>query len=63
MVGNNEIPQLMKMVEKMQIRLDVSEKKMELLAITLETFIKNAPKRRVRNLVPKEGKMVRRRKK
>jgi len=31
------------MMEKMQARLDESEKKIELMAITLQTFIKDIP--------------------
>ena len=34
----------MKMAEKMQTRLDESEKKIELIPTTLQTLIKNAPK-------------------
>ena len=44
MAGNNKIAQFMKMVAKMQTRLDESEKKIELIAATLQTFIKNALK-------------------
>ena len=42
--GGNELTQVMKMVEKMQTRFEVSEKKIELMASTLKTLIKNAPK-------------------
>ena len=41
MVRGNELCQLVKMVEKMQTRLDQSEKKMELMATTLQTLIRD----------------------
>jgi len=44
MAGGNELAQPMKMVAKMQIRQDGSEKKIELMATILQILIKNAPK-------------------
>ena len=63
MVEGNELPQLMKKIENVQIRLKRSEKKIKLVVITLQTPIKNAPNEKVRNLTMEDGKMIRRRKK
>ena len=43
MAEGNELAQLVNMVEKMQMRLYDSEKKMELMATALQTFIKDTP--------------------
>ena len=42
--NGNEIAHVLKMLEKMQTRMDESEKKIELMAITLQTLIKSVPK-------------------
>ena len=44
MARDNELAQLMEIIEQIQIRLDESEKKIELLATTLQNFIKNSTK-------------------
>jgi len=44
MTGNNEIAQLVKLKERMQARMDKSEKKMELMATFLQNFMKKTPK-------------------
>jgi len=38
MVGNNEVAQVMKMLERMQAGIDVSEKKVELLPLPSKTL-------------------------
>jgi len=43
MASKNETAQAMKMLERMQAKMDVSDKKVELTANTLQTFIKDAP--------------------
>jgi len=43
MAEGDELAQLVRMMKKMQTRLDVSEKKIELMATTLQTLSKNTP--------------------
>ena len=45
MAGNNEMAQVMKMTERMQARVDESEKKMELTSNALQSIIKDSPKK------------------
>jgi len=44
MAGNNEIAQLLKLLEWMRTKMKEGEKKIELVAATFQTLIKNATK-------------------
>ena len=44
MAGGNELAQLVKMMQKMQTRLDETGKKIKLMVTTLQTLIKSALK-------------------
>ena len=57
MAGNNDIPQLMKMMEMIQSRIEESKKKIEIIVTTLQTLIKDIQRKMVRNIIMKNEKM------
>ena len=58
MVGTNKIARLIKMMESMQVRMDESENKTELMAITIRTLSRAPQRKMVKNLIMKKGKMM-----
>jgi len=58
MARNNKITQLMKMMERMQITRDESEKKVEIMELYSKTLPRNSKGRILSSLVMKRGNVM-----